>query len=118
MGKMGESFSDPFVNAATGGTSSSSAGGTSTSTRTTLSSVAPEVRCGSSSNLMGATLSDNGYIIIGMFQDSTPVASLPAKFNANPPSSYQGGAGNTGGTGGVSSYAGGGGGGASSLLLL
>lgn len=37
---------------------------------TTLRQTAPEVRCGEDGSLLGATLSDNGQIIIAMFFDS------------------------------------------------
>ena len=40
---------------------------------TTLAETAQEVRCSSAGALEGATVSDNGYIIIGMFFDAVEV---------------------------------------------
>jgi len=56
-GKLHEPFVQPFY------------GGRST----TLAETAVEVRCGDGGVLEGATVSDNGYIIIGMFFDAIEV---------------------------------------------
>lgn len=48
--------------------------------KTTLRESAPEVRCGSDGVLLGATLSDHGYIIINMFFDAvTDTEAGPAR---------------------------------------
>lgn len=41
----------------------------------TIRGVAPEVRCSDNMQLEGATLSDNGYVIVGMFFDAEPVSN-------------------------------------------
>ena len=46
---------------------------------TTLSQVAPEVKCLEGGILKGATLSDHGYVIVGMFFDAMP--SLVVSYN-------------------------------------
>lgn len=44
---------------------------------TTLSQVAREVRCTNDGSLEGATISDHGYIIIGMFFDAKSIVAVP-----------------------------------------
>lgn len=44
---------------------------------TTLAFEAREVRCDSDGNLMGATMSDHGYVIISMFFDSIAINDSP-----------------------------------------
>jgi len=41
--------------------------------KTTLAVAAPELKCVQGQRLQGATVSDHGYIIIGMFFDASPV---------------------------------------------
>ena len=48
---------------------------------TTLSQVAPEVKCLEGGILKGATLSDHGYIIVGMFFDAVPSLEASDKEN-------------------------------------
>lgn len=54
---------------------------------TTLRAAAPEVRCGPEGELLGATLSDNGYPIIAMFfdaQQDDPSNDIPVGFVPQP----------------------------------
>eukprot|EP00392_Amoebophrya_sp_AT5.2_P009873 g9904.t1 len=45
----------------------------------TLEMVAPEVRC-KDGELLGAPISDHGYVIIGLFADSEPAEDLPERY--------------------------------------
>ncbi|CAD7934547.1 unnamed protein product [Amoebophrya sp. A120] len=53
--------------------------------QTTLRREAPEVRCDEDNNLIGATYSDHGYVIIGMFFDSEPVTKVPTRYTTEFP---------------------------------
>jgi len=66
-----ERLSKPFVQPASYG-----------SRTTTLRDAAPEVRCNDKGELEGATLSDNGYVIIAMLFDTEPVTLLPTAIDS------------------------------------
>ena len=51
--------------------------------KTTLAETAQEVRCGKGGVLEGATVSDNGYIIIGMFFDAVEVKNEVDESSSN-----------------------------------
>jgi len=46
----------------------------------TLQNIAPEVRCGANGELIGAIMSDHGYVVIGMFFDSEALSTLPDRY--------------------------------------